>query len=85
MFSLEIFDPSPTMSTAVEERASRSSSSLHEKIDSEKAEGKPLAYKKPPFSVLTATSAGRHEQIIAIAEFDDPNIDKDAVRFGLHV
>ncbi|KAJ3477668.1 hypothetical protein NLI96_g10300 [Meripilus lineatus] len=51
------------MATVVEERTSGSSSSLHEKLDTEKV------------------PAEQQEQIVAIADFDDPNIDKDAVIF----
>ena len=71
------------MSTVVEERASGSSSSLHEKLDTEKAQGKHLSLKDLISLALTMVAVGRHEQIVAIADFDDPNIDKDAVVLGL--
>ena len=36
----------------------------------------------PTSLALTVFAVGRHEQIVAVADFDDPNIDKDAVVLG---
>lgn len=71
------------MATVIEERASGSSTSLQEKIDSEKAQGK-LPGCRMCFISNLIPSAAPQEQV-AITEFDDPNIDKDAVVFGVSI